>query len=164
MAILTSCDHSHLKWQFSPRMIIPTSRGNSHLVCPLHHSKSPQVCILTLCTYSHLMCPPPPLKSHLMPILSTHSHLAYIFSPCVLPSTQNNIFHLAWKNSQKSHAATPIPSIRYLLRATNKFEVKMKPTHPNCELSKAEDPSEGRPTLVLISELKTGLIKAIQAD
>ena len=38
---------------------------------------------------------------------------------------KNNIFHLAWKNSQKSHSATPIPSIRYLLRATKKTKLKI---------------------------------------
>ena len=159
MAILTSCDHSHLAWQFSPGMTIPTSHGNSHLTyiltsrASLHPSKSPHTDILTSRTHSHLAyifspcMPTPPFKvtshthshlvytfsphvhiltslapsttqSHLVPILSTYSHLAYIFSPCVLPSTQNNIFLLVWKNSQKSHAATPIPSIRYLLRAT----------------------------------------------
>ena len=41
--------------------------------------------------------------------------------PCVSPPHKNNIFHLTWKNSQKSHAATPISSIRYLLRATNYY-------------------------------------------
>ena len=133
---------SHLVYTFSLRIHVLTSHA------PLHHSKSPRAHVLTLCTHSYLAyifsphVSPPPFKvtsrthSHLAYIFSprvppstteshlahtsrTHSHLVYIFSPGVLPSTQNNIFHLAWKNSQKGHAATPIPSIRYLLRATN---------------------------------------------
>ena len=140
--VVPSTPQSHLVRIFSPRIHILTSHTYSHLVCP------PPPFKVTSRTHSHLACPPPPFKvtshthshlvytfsprvhiltshapsttqSHLVPISSTHSHLAYIFSPHVLPSTQNNIFHLAWKNSQKSHAATPIPSIRYLLRATN---------------------------------------------
>ena len=92
---VTSHTYSHLTYTFSPHIHILTSRTYSHLACPLHHSKSPW------------------------------AHLEYTFSPHIhiltsrAPSTQNNIFHLALKNSQKSHAATPIPSIRYLLRATN---------------------------------------------
>ena len=137
-----SSTHSHLVYIFPPR--VPPSTIQSHLT----YTFSPRIHIPTSRTYSHPACHPPPFKvtshthshlaytfsphihiltsrapsttqSHLMPISSTHSQLAYIFSPHVLPSTQNNIFHLAWKNSQKSHAATPIPSIRYLLRATN---------------------------------------------
>ena len=136
--ILTSRTYSHLTCPPPPFKV--TSRTHSHLT----------VHILTSHTYSHLVCPPPPFKvtshthsylmytfsprvhiltscapstiqSHLMPTSSTHSHLTYIFSPRMLPSTENNIFHLVWKNSQKSHAATPIPSIRYLLRATKKL-------------------------------------------
>ena len=130
-------------YTFSPRLHILTLCAPSTIQSHLTYTLSPCVHILTLCTYSHLVCPPSTIQSHLVytfsprihiltscalsttqshlvPTSSTHSHLAYIFSPRVLPSTQNNIFHLAWKNSQKSHAATPIPSIRYLLRATNK--------------------------------------------
>ena len=98
--VVPSTPQSHLACIFSPHIHILTSRTYSHLACPLHHSKSPRVHILTSCT---------------------HSHLTYIFSPHVLPSTQNNIFHLAWKNSQKSHAATPIPSISCLLRTTKNY-------------------------------------------
>ena len=79
-----------------------TSHGHSHLVstlccvssCPLHHT------IVTLCEHSHLTWP-----------FSSHIHMP--------PPCENNIFHLAWKNSQNSRETTPIPSIRYLLRATN---------------------------------------------
>ena len=121
-----STTQSHLVYTFSPRVHILTLCAHSHLTCPLHHSKSPHVHILTLCAHSHLACPLHHSKS-------PRTHLEYT----LLTSTQNNIFHLAWKNSQKSHAATPIPSIRYLLRAT-KYIHKKAPDRkhsPCCALS-----------------------------
>ena len=83
----------------------------------------PHMHILTSCTYSHLTCSPPPplLKVTLRPprihILTSHtySHLACSPPPKIICFTSHG------KNSQKSHAATPIPLIRYLLRATNKL-------------------------------------------
>ena len=145
--ILTSHTHSHLAYTFSPHIHILTScaplhhsksprihiltlRTHSHLAYIFSPRVPPPPFKVTSCTHSHVVytfsprvhilnsCAPSTTQSHLVPTSSTHSHLTYIFSPRVLPSTQNNIFHLAWKNSQKSHAATPIPSIRYLLRAT----------------------------------------------
>ena len=113
MHILSSHIHSHLAYIFSPRVPPPPFKVTSCTHSHLTYTFSP--CIHILTSHAHSTT-----QSHLMPISSTHSHLVYIFSPHMLPSTQNNIFHLAWKNSQKSHAATPIPSIRYLLRATNK--------------------------------------------
>ena len=118
---VTSHTHSHLAYTFSPHVHILTLRAPATTQSPhahLAYTFSPRIHILTSRTYSHLACPST-TQSHLMPTSRTHSHLTYIFSPHMLPSTQNNIFHLAWKNSQKSHVATPIPSIRYLLRATN---------------------------------------------
>ena len=91
--------------QKSPHMATLTSRANSHLMstlhalmssCPLHHTK------VTLCDHSHLAWQ-----------FSSHVHLT------CSPPCKHNIFHLAWKNSKKNHAATPFPSIRYLFRATN---------------------------------------------
>ena len=55
---------------------------------------------------------------HKVTSCETH-HLLLASHLTCSPPCENNIFHLAWKNSQKSHEATPIPSIRYLLRATN---------------------------------------------
>ena len=79
--ILTSRGHSHLTWPFLPHMTFTTSH-----------------------TFQ--------MRS---PLLHDHSHLKWAFSPCVhlalSPPCENNIFYLAWKNSQKSHEATPIPSI-----------------------------------------------------
>ena len=127
---VTSHTHSHLMYTFSPHVHILTSRApsttQSHLVpissthSHLAYTFSPRVHILTLCGPLHHSKSP---RIHILTSL-THSHLAYIFSPRVLPSTQNNIFHLAWKNSQKSHAAIPIASIRYLLRATKYYFMK----------------------------------------
>ena len=49
----------------------------------------------------------PPPNVHLR--CSFQSHLIWVeATPCV-----NNIFHLAWKNSQNSREATPFPSIKY---------------------------------------------------
>ena len=119
---VTSCTHSHLEYTFSPCVHILTSRA------PLHHSKSPRVHILTSRTHSHLTyifsprVPPSTIQSHLVYTFSPRVHIltlrTYSHLVCSPPSKIIS-FTLAWKNSQKSHAATPIPSIRYLLRATN---------------------------------------------
>ena len=113
-----------------PHVTIPTSHAcqmGSPLPCP---KKSPCkkkkkkkksalhwscVTIPTSC-----VCLPPQVTLH------DHSHLEWAFLPCIhltcSPLHENNILHLLWKNSPKSHEATPIPSIRYLLRATNKLK------------------------------------------
>ena len=105
VTILTSCSNLMLSYhtttQRSSHVTILTTHQKSHLVptphalmlsWPCHHRK------VTLHDHSHLM---------------QQSHLA-CFLPC-----KNNISHLTWKNSQESHTVTPIPSIRYPLRATN---------------------------------------------
>ena len=46
--------------------------------------------------------------------ISISPHVGSISHLTCSPPCKNNIFHLAWKNSQNSHEATPIPSIRYL--------------------------------------------------
>ena len=91
MRILTS--HGHEVTLRGLCRVVP-STPQSHLACTF----LPCIHIFTSHTYSHLACSPPPNKV----TLHAHSYLPYIFSPRVLPSTQNNIFHLTWKNSQKS--------------------------------------------------------------
>ena len=49
---------------------------------------------------------------------SFQSYLTWVQSHLV----SNNIFHLAWKNSQNSRAATPFPSIRYLYESPINLE------------------------------------------
>ena len=76
-----------------------TLGGGGVLSCPLHHTKSPLSfpMFISISLHVNLMCSP----------------------PC-----KNNIFGLVWKNSQKSR--TSIPSIRYLLRATNNLKYEPK--------------------------------------
>ena len=111
---VTSCKH------FSPCV---------HLAWP-HVELSPPPAKVTLhkhfsscvhLAWPHVKLSPPPAKvtsrKHFSPCVA----ILILRLPCVPPPCENNIFHLAWKNSQKSHAATPIPLIRYLLRATNQM-------------------------------------------
>ena len=115
MAILTMCRKSHLMPSLHVLMSSclchhakVTSHGHSHHAW----EKSP---------HTYLTCPHVELSSP--PRKSDHSHLA---RQPHLTSTSHGPLHakiisftLGGKNSQKSHAANPIPSIRYLLRATN---------------------------------------------
>ena len=123
VTIPTSRGNSHLMWQFSSHVAILISRGNSHLACIfLPHvlpSTTQSHLVSTLSTHSHLTWH----LSSRVAILISHgnSHLTWIFLPNMLPTTQNNIFPPHVENSQKCHAATPIPSVRYLLQATNQF-------------------------------------------
>ena len=112
--VLTQDDFSNL-----------TSCPSCMAKCPLHHTKvlTRDACEMTFQMSSrvHLAWPS-------VPSTTCKVTLHKYFSPCVTilisrpphlsPPRKNNIFHLTWKNSQKSHAATPIPSTRYLLRAT----------------------------------------------
>ena len=117
---LTSPPHVHARWLWGSK-------------CLLHHTKSPCAkCKTALASPPHVharllwgsKCPLHHTKSlswNATPSasISPHVHLA-----CP-PPHENNIFHLTWKNSQKSQETRPIPSIRYLLRATKK-------AHNNC--------------------------------
>ena len=132
--------HVHLAWPSVPsttpklscevdaRWLLILTLHPSHVTkCPLHHTKvimrgGREMTFdshLTSISRAHIEMSPPPTK------VTSHKH----FLPCVTiliscpphmpPPCKNNIFYLMWKNSQKSHAATPIPSKRYLSRATN---------------------------------------------
>ena len=74
VGILTSCDHSHLvstsRDHFPAYVGIPTLHEHSHLTSTSYDHFSPRVGILT----SHS----PFMTSH------DHSHLAWVFSPCVI--------------------------------------------------------------------------------
>ena len=52
---------------------------------------------------------PPPPSGMLVSILACTCSM----SPHMMPQSKNNIFHLAWKNSENGHEATLFPSIRY---------------------------------------------------
>ena len=112
----------------------------SMLRCPLHHPQSHLLCMWDnfgamlrspyhpqsqsgwkhMSTWTtHLMCSlPPHWKSSCV-----HSNMEANISPCMhlmcSLSCENYIFHLTWKNSQKNHKATLIPSIRYLCEPPN---------------------------------------------
>ena len=100
----------HLMCIFSPCVLPSTSTTQSHLISTSH-------------AYSHLVCSPPhpPLKVTLCPprmhILTSHIYCS--------PPPKIICLTSCGKNSQKSHVATPIPSIRYLLRATNYRKTRM---------------------------------------
>ena len=110
--------HIHLVW---PSVPFTTPKFS----CEVHMR---WLSILTL----HPSCVPPTKMSPPNTKVTSHKH----FSPCITililcpphvpPPRENNIFHLAWKNSEKSQAATPIPSIRYLLRATKYVNQKIR--------------------------------------
>ena len=118
-----------------------TSCPSSVTKCPLHHTK-----VLTWggceITFNSHLAPilhastkmsPPPAKVTLCKHFSLSVTIPILCPPRVPPPRENNIFHLAWKNSQESHAAIPIPSIRYVLRATNyDISLQMKNCNDFC--------------------------------
>ena len=129
------CRHSHLMQTFSPHIHLTWAFSPC-----IHHAWafSPHVHLAWAFVTSfpsgigaryrqgdfwgvYVKLSPPPHKV----TLHGHSHLTWAFSPHVhltcSPPRKNNIFCLVWKNFPKSHEATPIPSIGYLLRATKQF-------------------------------------------
>ena len=111
---VTLCTYSHLVCIFSPHIYIP------HLACsppspPLKvTSHPPRVHILTSHTYSHLTCSPPP---PLLKVTScTYSHLAYIFSPRMLPpplkvTSYPPHIHILTSHAHSYLACSPPPKI-----------------------------------------------------
>ena len=135
--VSTSCRVVPSTMQKSPCVTILTSRGNCHLAStlgdqfPTSHrhshitsiscdhiltSQPPHETIFYLCGHSHLVSTPHALMSscplhHAKVTLCDHSHLMWQFSSHVYlacsPPHKNNIFHLAWKNSQKKVMQQP---------------------------------------------------------
>ena len=101
-----------------------TSRPSCMAKCALHHTKvltqDARQMTFQISSCIHLAWPSVPSTTRKV---TSHKYfppcvtILILRPPCMSPPHETNIFHLAWKNSQKSHAATPIPSIRYLLRA-----------------------------------------------
>ena len=85
---------------------------------PVWHHPSPHLALPLppICPHPLAIpiCPPPIwLGWRCPPMFVSLSSCMGSISSHMPPSVQNNIFHLAWKNSQNSCEATPFPSIRH---------------------------------------------------
>ena len=121
-------------WSFSPHVGIFTLYGHFYSEWPFliisHGHFSPHIAIVIV--DMHLTCPCQQAESHLMCTITQLQHLTLCTPP--LPNVEIIFFTSHERKFPKNHEASPIPSIRYPVWATDETSVSINITNYSMQI------------------------------